>query len=60
MEKKLFKELGLETVFDHAANLILQIFMLPGYGFCSIKIEDIVSLQVFSVILTSLSIGLSS
>ena len=59
MEKKLFKELGLETVFDHAGKS-LQIFMLPGYGFCSIKIEDIVSLQVFSVILTSLSIGLSS
>ena len=42
------------------ANLILQIFMLSGYGFDTIELEDILSLQVFSVILTSLSIDLSS
>ena len=34
MEKKLIREIGLETVFDDACKSHLANFILSGYGFC--------------------------
>ena len=59
MEKKLKlikNRPGPETVFDHACKSHVANIM----AFVGIKIEDILSLQAFSVIVTSLSIDLSS
>ena len=57
-QKKLIKGIGLETVFDHAFKSHLENFYgFPSMAFISIKIEDIFSLQVFSVTLISLSIA---
>ena len=60
MKSKLIKEIDLETVFDHACKSHLANFYALGMAFVAIKIQDILSLQVFSVILTSLSIDLLS